>query len=167
MTKTLVLTRHAKSDWDDPLADDHARVLAARGRAAAPLIGQWLATHGYLPDIALVSSATRARETWDFIAQALPPPAVVRIVDALYLASPATMLGVLRRAEGDCAILVGHNPGIAALAGQLVATPPRHRDFGRFPTGATLVARFDIDAWVQLQPGTGRSVDFVVPRELA
>jgi phosphohistidine phosphatase len=29
MTRTLILIRHAKSDWDDPALDDHDRPLNA------------------------------------------------------------------------------------------------------------------------------------------
>jgi phosphohistidine phosphatase len=43
MTKRLILTRHAKSAWDDPLMADHDRPLNERGKAAAADLGQWLA----------------------------------------------------------------------------------------------------------------------------
>ena len=39
MTRTLILIRHAKSDWDDPRLTDHQRALNPRGRRAAPRIG--------------------------------------------------------------------------------------------------------------------------------
>ena len=53
MTCRLILIRHAKSSWDDPMADDHARVLNGRGRASAAAIGGWLAAKSYLPDVVL------------------------------------------------------------------------------------------------------------------
>ena len=39
MTKRLILIRHAKSSWDDPFGDDHARILNTRGQASAAAIG--------------------------------------------------------------------------------------------------------------------------------
>ncbi|OYX10305.1 MAG: phosphoglycerate mutase, partial [Rhizobiales bacterium 32-66-8] len=39
--RRLILLRHAKSDWPDGIADLE-RPLAARGRAAAPLVGAYL-----------------------------------------------------------------------------------------------------------------------------
>ena len=44
--KRLILTRHAKSSWDDPAMPDHDRPLNDRGRAAAVQLGVWLASRG-------------------------------------------------------------------------------------------------------------------------
>ena len=43
----LILIRHAKSNWDDPFQDDHARMLNKRGRDAARAIGTWLQAKGH------------------------------------------------------------------------------------------------------------------------
>ncbi len=43
MTLRLILIRHAKSSWSDPFADDHARVLNARGQDSAKAVGEWMA----------------------------------------------------------------------------------------------------------------------------
>ena len=43
-TRTLVLMRHAKSDYPDGV-DDHERPLAARGIREAGLAGDWLRAH--------------------------------------------------------------------------------------------------------------------------
>ena len=73
MTLRLILTRHAKSSWASPTMDDHARPLNRRGESSAKAIGAWLAAQGYVPELALVSSATRTRETWALIAEAFDP----------------------------------------------------------------------------------------------
>ena len=57
---TLVVLRHAKSDWSTGLDDRH-RPLADRGRRQAPEAGRWLAEHGPAPDHVVVSPAVRAR----------------------------------------------------------------------------------------------------------
>ena len=59
MTRTLIVTRHAKSDWDAPTLDDHDRQLNQRGRRAAKAIGRWLAAEGHAPDQVLSSTARR------------------------------------------------------------------------------------------------------------
>ncbi len=166
MTCHLILTRHAKSGWDDPALADHDRILSARGRAAATRLGRWIRAEGYLPDAALVSSAARTRETFARIAAEFAQPVPETVVPALYHAGPDTMLRVLEQAQGTRVMLVGHNPGIAELAAQLVADPPAHPQFARYPTGATLIARFDIPELTALRPGCGTVVDFMVPREL-
>ncbi len=167
MTRRLILIRHAKSSWDDPACDDHSRPLNARGRQAAAALGRWLALRGYRPDAVLTSTATRTRETWARIAPALTDPPEPQVEGRLYLAPPEVLLAVLRAARGATVLMLGHNPGIAAFAAALCATPPRDPDFARYPTGATLVADFPLDDWAQLRPGTGSVRDFVTPRMLA
>ena len=59
----LLLLRHAKSSWDVSGQPDFERTLAPRGRRAAQMIGEHLATHRLMPDRILCSSARRTRET--------------------------------------------------------------------------------------------------------
>lgn len=165
MALRLVLMRHAKSGWDDPLLPDHDRPLAPRGVQAAARMGGWLARKGYLPEAALVSSALRTRETWAGAAAALPDCPASEL-PALYLASPETILRVLQNARGAAVLLLGHNPGIAEAARLLVTRPPAHPRFADYPTAATLIAEFDVPDWSALRLGTGRVVDFTVPRDL-
>lgn len=166
MTKRLILTRHAKSSWDDPTIKDHDRPLNTRGHAAAADLGGWLASRGYLPDEVLCSDALRTRETWERIAPAMPAPPQVTLKPALYHAGPDVMLAVLRHATGNTVMMLGHNPGIAEFAQRIVARAPLHDGFSHYPTGATLVVSFEMDAWDELSFGTGAPRDFIVPREI-
>ena len=164
--KRLILTRHAKSSWDDPAMADHDRPLNERGRAAAAELGVWLASRGYVPGEVLCSDALRTRKTWSGLAPALPGTPVLNLKPALYHAGPDVMLAVLRHAAEDCVLMIGHNPGIAEFAGRLVARPPVSAEFGRYPTGATLVCDFGVESWAEVGFGQGVMVDFIVPREV-
>lgn len=166
MTLRLILTRHAKSDWDNPLDSDHSRPLSARGLDAAPRIGRWLASKGYVPGQALVSDAMRTRQTWDLIAAELPKAPEASFDRFLYLAGPDVLMGRLRQATAGCVMLIAHNPGIAEFAERLLAAPMAHSGFGHFPTCATLVAEFDSPTWSDIAFGQGQGVDFTVPRDL-
>jgi phosphohistidine phosphatase len=166
VTLRLILTRHAKSSWDDPLLDDFDRTLNDRGEASADAIGAWLAGKGLVPGEALVSSARRTRETWARIAAALSSEVPARFEQRLYHAGPDTMLKVLRTATAPVAILIGHNPGMAEFAGRIVAAPPLHPRFADYPTAATTVIDFDAARWADVGWHGGRVADFVVPREL-
>lgn len=159
--KRLILMRHAKSDWSDKLPDKE-RPLNGRGRRSAKAMGKWLRDMGHLPDQVLCSSATRTRETLE----RLTLQARTSYQKALYLADAAQMLDVLRLADGETVLMIGHNPGIGDLAHSLMAQHPDHPRWSDYPTCATLVATFDIDAWEALQPGTGRLADFIVARDL-
>lgn len=162
MTLRLILMRHAKSSWGDPTQPDHARPLNGRGQRAASALGDWLRASGYMPDLILSSSSVRTRETCD----RLELDTTAQFSDALYHASPATMLKALRATTGQTVLMLGHNPGIAAFAHSLVDTPPTHERFDDYPTGATLVVDFAITAWEDLAPGIGQPIDFIVPRDL-
>lgn len=164
--KRLILTRHAKSSWDDPATPDHDRPLNERGRAAAAELGVWLASRGYVPGEVLCSDALRTRKTWSGVAPALPGTPILNLKPALYHAGPDVMLAVLRHATTDCVMMIGHNPGIAEFAARLVAVAPLHDDFSRYPTGATLVCDFVADTWAEAGFGGATAVDFVVPAEI-
>jgi phosphohistidine phosphatase len=161
--RRLILTRHAKSAWDDPLIDDHDRPLNGRGRRSALELGEWLHSRGYEPDEVLCSSAARTKETWARVLSApLEVTPRVEVIDALYHAGPDVMLGLLKKATGDCVMMLGHNPGIAEFARMLAAKPPTHMDFPRYPTAATLVVDFDGEDWSAIRPGQGSVRDFFV-----
>jgi phosphohistidine phosphatase len=147
-TRTLVLLRHAKSDWSTGAADV-SRPLAPRGRRQAPETGRWLAAHLVRVDLAVVSPATRARSTWDLVAAELAAPPRVRVDDRVYAASDDELLDVVRGLPDDAGtvVLVGHNPGIEDLAALLAGETPT------LPTSA--VAVLDLSgAWSTAGPGT-------------
>ncbi|MGB3178472.1 MAG: histidine phosphatase family protein [Albidovulum sp.] len=162
--RRLILTRHAKSAWDDPVIDDHDRPLNGRGKHAALELGEWLTSRGYEPDEVLCSSAARTRETWTMLAATpLEVTPKLAILPALYHASADVMMKHLKRAKGDCVMMIGHNPGIAEFAALLPARAPIDPDFRRYPTAATLVVDFEVANWDDIAPETGSVLDFFVP----
>ncbi len=166
MTLTLILTRHAKSSWDDPLLDDFERPLNGRGRRSASSIARWLVGKGHLPDKVVVSGARRTVETWENMAPVMPETATMESTPALYHAGSDVIFGVARSQSARSMMVICHNPGIASFARQIVSTAPAHPDFSRYPTCATAVMEFQADNWNDLAWGSGEVVDFVVPREL-
>jgi phosphohistidine phosphatase len=166
MTRTLILIRHAKSDWEHPALDDHDRPLNARGQRSAPRIGAWLAAQGLAPDAVLCSTARRTRETWQGIATRLPGAPEPVFSHGLYHAAPADMLNAIRDSDAVRLAVVGHNPGIGSLAWSLCQAPPQHPKFGLYPTGATLTLIFEGDHMSEISPGKGRVEGFAVPREM-
>jgi phosphohistidine phosphatase len=115
--RTLILLRHAKSDWSGDEADI-ARPLARRGRRQAPDAGRWLAANIDSIDLAVVSPASRARSTWDLVSARLDVPPGTQVDDRAYAASDHELLAVVRELPDDIetVVLVGHNPGIEDLA---------------------------------------------------
>ena len=125
--RTLVLLRHAKSDWSHGLPD-RERPLAPRGRRQAPDAGRWIRDHLGPLDLAVVSPAARARSTWQLVAGELGD-AATRVDDRVYAASGNELLAVVRELPDRLrrVALVGHNPGLEdlleLLTGDWVAMP--------------------------------------------
>ena len=118
--RTLILLPHAKSDWSGS-APDIDRPLAERGRAQAPRAGRWLGSHANRIDLAIVSPAKRARETWDLVSPQIGSVPPVQFDDRVYAASVDGLLDVLSDVPDDIrtVLLVGHNPGMEQLASLL------------------------------------------------
>lgn len=167
--RRLILLRHAKSDRPAGIAD-HERPLNDRGRRAAPAVGVHLAEAGLLPDLGLISTAQRTRETWEAMADNLGNPET-RWQREIYEASAHLVLTVIRDAPDSAGtvIVVGHNPGLGDLASELVGEGPRavrNRLALEFPTAAYVVIDFDADRWSEIAPGQGRLDRFVRPRDI-
>jgi len=164
--KRIILTRHAKSSWANLGQADHDRPLNTRGQEAAVKVGTWLHDNGYIPDHVISSTATRCVETWAGLEQALETGITPKYARNLYHAHVGNMLENLKAATGDCVLILGHNPGIAAFAEELLQVVPKSENFFRYPTAATTLIDFEISDWSELQLRSGRLHSFVIPREL-
>ena len=150
MAPTLILLRHAKSDWSGDEIDLH-RPLAKRGRRQAPEAGRWLADHVDRIDLAVVSTATRAQQTWQLAAAELSAPPPTRDEAAAYAASGAELLHLVHGlpAEAGTVVLVGHNPGLEDLASTLTG------QWVPMPTSALAVIALAVEPWASVGPSTG------------
>lgn len=140
---TLVLARHAKSDWGSPELDDHDRPLNTRGLRDAPVMADRLADAGVQLDAILSSTALRARTTADFFGRrfGLTPE-----LDADLYGAPARTLiahAVARGSRGaQTLLIVAHDPGMTALAERLSGA-----GIAAMPTCAVATFRWDTDDW--------------------
>jgi len=114
--RTLVVIRHAKSDWGQGVPDDE-RPLNERGRRDAPAVGRWLADNVDGLDLVICSSAARARQTWRLAAEKIGSKITARYDERVYAAEPRGLMAVLDEIgdEVGTAALVGHNPGLTEL----------------------------------------------------
>ena len=153
--------RHGKAEqYGD---DDHRRQLTERGRRQARAAGEWLRERGYVPTHAIVSSATRTRETWDMLVGGSGTTAEAEMSDAAYAADAEAALAILRGAPSGATVLalVGHNPTVSSLVHLLDSGEPdpaafRSLSFG-LPTSGVAVLALD-GAWADLDVGTARLV---------
>ncbi len=177
--RQLLLLRHAKSSWDDSAQSDHARPLNPRGRLAAAAMRDLFRNLSLTPDVVLVSSARRTRQTLDALAPWDETP-IVEPMDGLYLATPAQIRAIISGVAETVRslMIVGHNPGLHELAMTLTGAHALSSNGHManqlaegFPAGA--LAEFTVaNSWQALGPqagsaeGAGRLVRFVKPRDL-
>lgn len=160
--KTLILIRHAKSSWDDLSLRDFDRDLNKRGRRDAPEMGRRLAARYAILDAFVVSTACRARATAELMAGELDfPPERIEFRDELYLASPSTMLDVIRQVPDSVQTLalLAHNPGITELANRLSGG----RRIDNMPTSGVATFNLSADSWRQIGGGA-ELIDFDYPK---
>jgi len=124
-TWRLVLLRHAKAEPGKGVLPDDRRPLALNGRKQAGRVGMALTAAGLLPQVALVSSAVRTRQTWDLASAHLDGSSgtALEVRDELYEASVRDVLGLLRGVEASTrtVLVIGHEPTMAATAAYLAA----------------------------------------------
>ena len=151
MTVTLIVIRHAKSDWSVSV-DDRDRPLAPRGRRQAPETGRWMAEHCPPVDLAIVSAAARTRQTWALVAEELADEPDVRESESAYTFDGRDLLERIRAIPPivDTAALVGHNPAVEELVETLTG------EWVPMPTSA--VAVIERDGWADAGAEEGRLV---------
>jgi phosphohistidine phosphatase len=165
--RTLLVVRHAKSDWDTA-APDHERPINARGRREAPRLGRLLKAAGLRPDRVVCSSATRAQQTWRLASSAWPDPPPVEVEPRLYDASRSGVLAVINETDDDVSVLacVGHEPTSSALVSALTGSADDEAAAtlsAGLKTACAAALTFD-GRWSDLEPGVARLVRVVSPR---
>lgn len=169
--KRLILLRHAKSSWDDPVQRDFDRPLNAKGRRAAEAMGRRMRELEIEWDRAVASPAARVIETLAAASIGYGEEIEPEWDRRAYLASDTTLLEIVHEAadDADSLLLSGHNSGLEDLALLLVpdgGDALRASLEEKYPTGSLAVMEFDVDSWADIAPASGRLVYFVRPRDL-
>jgi phosphohistidine phosphatase len=163
-TRTLILLRHAKSDYPDGVAD-HERPLAKRGIREGALAGDWIRATQPPVDAVLCSTATRTRQTLARTAMTAP----VTYVDRLYDATVGIAIGVINELGGqaDTLLLIGHEPVMSSLAlglaGPGSSQAAAEEIVVKYPTSALAVLQ-TTQPWDRLELRGAALQTFHVPR---
>ncbi len=119
----VTLIRHGKAELHAVDREDFDRPLTLRGQQNSTAVGNFLIEHKMLPQIVLVSSAIRTRQTYELMRLRWPEGIGVEFFDQLYEASAETLLDVIL---GNCGIksniaVIGHNPSLVILLNHMLA----------------------------------------------
>ena len=166
--KTILLLRHAKSEWGKAGVADFDRPLAKRGLKDAPRMGQVLALFASVPDKIVSSPARRARQTAELVAEACGySKKSIQWEPSFYEGESDDLITALRRlpAEVERVLLVGHNPGMEETAAALLGLDNEAEVIViRLPTAGLVCLEADIDDWALLMPGEVVLRWFLIPK---
>src|SRR5829696_7452190 len=143
--KTLILVRHAKSDWGHEGLSDTERPLNERGKKDAPEMAKRLRKKHVKIDAFISSPAKRALRTARFFAEEFDVKKdAIQEEKILYGALPShfeELISSLKGKDGVIA-LFSHNPGITEYANTLCNV---HTD--NIPTCGMFAVQADVDNW--------------------
>ncbi len=126
-------------------------------------MGIFLTETGIQPDVCLTSTAIRARTTMELAHEAGGWTQPIRATEALYDASPSSVLGVIQTTDDSASsiILAGHEPTWSSMVEALVGG-------GRVEMPTCAMARIDVlvEGWVGVSWGRGNLVWLVTPKTI-
>jgi phosphohistidine phosphatase len=160
---TLILLRHAKSDWPANTRDLD-RPLSERGLRDCAIAGAYLAKFSI--DHAVVSPALRTQQTFDAVSKAYVRTIDSNIENQIYEAHIGDLLSTLHAFECETLLMVGHSPGMPHLALTLAddfEDESALRIRKKYPTCAiaVLTSEMPFSEWTA---GCARLIEFNVPR---
>jgi phosphohistidine phosphatase len=164
MPKQLILFRHGKSDWEASFNRDYDRPVAERGRRAAKTMGRWLAAVDRVPDLAITSSAVRAKTTLELAAAAGQWACPTQETEELYEATVEAVLAVIHQQPDNyqSLMLVGHEPTWSNILTHLMGG-----GLVRMPTAAMACLGFEVDHWAKVGQGRGTLLWLLPPKLLS
>ncbi len=158
---TLMILRHAKSDWNTEYGTDRERPLNRRGIRSAKAVGRFVADYRIAPDLLLTSPAVRTVDTARIAASSGGWETRIRESAGLYGAHPNFVLNLIRQVEKvDRVMVVGHEPTMSGFLEGMTGNNLR------VTTASLAYISIPIRRWADLEWRTGQLELFVRPRLL-
>ena len=157
--KKLYLIRHAKSSWDNPVAD-FDRDLNKRGEFDAPLIGKELKKREINPDLIISSPALRAKKTALILAKEIGyNPSQILFKDSIYESSLYNLLMIIKELDIslESVMIVGHNPSMTELINKISKF-----SISNLPTCG--VVALELDSWSEIEPYSAKEIFYIYPK---
>ena len=160
--KTLILVRHAKSDWTEIGLSDSERPLNERGKKDAPEMAKRLKKKGLKIDVFVSSPAKRALRTARYFAEAFDEKKDdIQVEKTLYGALPSQFEQVVAafKDKDDIVALFSHNPGITEYVNTLCSV---HTD--NMPTCSIFAVQAEVDSWTEFDKAEKKFLFYDYPK---
>ena len=164
MQRQILLIRHAKSSWSNPMQSDFDRPLNERGEHDAPMMGKRLKEKEVYPDLIIASAARRTRQTAKRIAKVLDyEKEKIDLQERIYHCESDVYNKVISSIDNNVitAFVIGHNPGITGFVNSLTEL----FSIDNMPTCGIVGARFD-GAWSDFSLSKKEIFLFDYPKKL-
>ncbi len=161
--KTLLIVRHAKSNWNEPDVSDFDRPLNKRGNRDAPFMGKLIMEKAGKPDLIYSSPAERAITTARFFALAMDYDSKdISQQKVIYEHGANAILRMMGKTpdNNNLVMVVGHNPDITYLANYLC-----DGSLDSLPTCSVACIDFDFDKWDMIAEKPGKLRFFEYPKK--
>ena len=155
MSKNVILYRHGKSDWGAVYGADHDRPLAKRGIKAAKAMGKFVSKSGMVPDLAITSTALRAKNTLELSVKEGGWDCEIVENETLYYGTTEEIFEIIKKLPDkySSVMLVGHEPKWSTLASMMIGGGDVV-----FKTATMALIGFYTDSWKNLRLGEGELV---------
>jgi len=159
--KKLIIIRHAKSALGNDTIDDYDRPLNEKGLIDATFMGKFLHNKDLHPDLIICSPAMRAITTAELISKEVGYKKIICPNQYIYGAYINTLQDIVSfiHDDNDTVFLVGHNPGVSALAYMLSDLKES------IPTCATVEIDFKCDSWMDASKENSTLVSYDFPKK--
>lgn len=161
--KTLIIVRHAKSDWGNLMQPDFDRELSLRGLRDAPVMGKRLFQKNIPVDQIISSTAKRAAQTAQLIAaEIIYSEADIKWVKELYHAPPHIITEQIFEIDNkvNTAMIVCHNPGITSFVNGQCGNLTDN-----VPTCAMVAFTVDTDKWEDFSSAKKKLLFYDFPKK--
>jgi phosphohistidine phosphatase len=160
--KKLIVIRHAKSSWDNPVLGDFQRPLNERGERDAPNMGKRIKEKRIVPDLMLSSPAKRALTTCEKIAGILHSKEKIKTNKDLYHAEDEEILRIMKGISDthNTVFIFGHNPGLTDFVNRLT-----NEFINNVPTCGVVACALSIKSWKEADWGKGKVEFFDYPKK--
>lgn len=163
MKRYLYIIRHAKAEEGLPFFKDYERELTTSGIIDATRMGKFFTEKGLKPDLLISSSAARALQTAQIMAEQLGYSIDdIQHTRALYDNGPKSYLAAVNTAPEACQYLMifGHNPDVSYFAEYL-----SNADIGSMSKGSVVTIEFENQEWAAVSARTGKFISYDSPKQ--
>jgi phosphohistidine phosphatase len=159
--RELILIRHAKSDWSNPLLDDFERPLNKRGSKNAPFMAKILKKEIQKPDLIISSPSFRTKLTLEYFLKEFEYKGEIIFEKSIYEAPYLNLLKVIKNIDDKykTIFLIGHNPGLNDLANFLLGSFEDN-----IPTSGVLKIDFNTNSWKNISKDNSKLIFFKYPK---